>query len=262
MICAVDQGCLHAEHREASKRTRTHDAFDTLLNAWDVFLRNSTTNDLGFEDEVIAFMRFENDLDASKLTRTTRLLLMGVIDFSLTCDRFTVSNLRRADVCFYLELTLHAVDENVEMKFTHASDDSLTRFFIRLNAERRIFSSQTVERDAHLFLVSLGLWFNRDFDNRIREFHAFKDNRLQRIAERIASCGFLEASQSNDVASIGFFDVFTAVRVHLQHAADALTLALNSVFERNALGHLARVDTSKGKRTNERIVHDLECKHR
>src|SRR5690606_18283773 len=73
---------------------------------------------------------------------------------------------------------------------------------------------------------------------------------------------FLEASQSNDVACEGFFDVFTAVGVHLQHTADTLTLTLDGVFERNALGQLARIDAGESQRTNERVVHDLERKHR
>ena len=45
---------------------------------------------------------------------------------------------------------------------------------------------------------------------------------MQRIAERVARGGFLQACQSNDVACEGFFDVFTRVGMHLQHAADAL----------------------------------------
>lgn len=112
------------------------------------------------------------------------------------------------------------------MKFAHAGNDRLTGFIVCLDAERRIFSSKAVKREAHLFLVALGLRLDSDLDDRLREFHALEDNRLQRIAERIASGGFLEASQSNDVASEGFFDVFTRVGVHLQHTADALALVL------------------------------------
>jgi hypothetical protein len=41
------------------------------------------------------------------------------------------------------------------VKFAHAGDDRLAGFFIRLDAEGRIFSSQAVEREAHLFLVAL-----------------------------------------------------------------------------------------------------------
>ncbi len=132
---------------------------------------------------------------------------------------------------------------------------------IRLDAEGRIFSSQAVEREAHLFLVALGLRLDSDLDDRLGEFHALEDNRLQRIAERVARGGFLETCESNDVACEGFFDVFTRVGVHLQHAADALALVLDRVHDGRALFELARVDACKGERTDEGVVHDLEREH-
>ena len=174
----------------------------------------------------------------------------------------TVSNLRRADGGFNLEFAAHAVDENVEVKFTHAGDDRLAGFFIRLDAERRIFSSQAVEREAHLFLVALGLRLDGDLDDRLGEFHALEDNLVQRIAERVAGGGFLEACESHDVAGKGFFDVFTRVGMHLQHAADAFALFLDRVHDRRALGELAGIDAGEGERTDEGVVHDLERKHR
>src|SRR5690606_9709315 len=55
VVGTVDQRSLDAEHREASQRTGRQDAFDTLLNAGDVFLGNRTTDNLGFEEEILAF---------------------------------------------------------------------------------------------------------------------------------------------------------------------------------------------------------------
>ena len=131
------------------------------------------------------------------------------------------------------------------MKFAHAGDDGLAGFFIGLDAERRIFSSQTVEREAHLFLVALGLRLDGDLDDRLREFHALEDNLLQRIAERVTGGGFLETSESHDVASKGFFDVFTRVGMHLKHTADAFTLFLDRVHDRCALFELAGIDAGR-----------------
>ena len=89
MVGTVDQRRLDAEHREACERTRTQNAFDTLLNAGDVFLRNGTADDLGLELEVVAIMiRLEDDLDARELAGTTGLLLVRVVFSCLAGDRF------------------------------------------------------------------------------------------------------------------------------------------------------------------------------
>jgi hypothetical protein len=87
-------------------------------------------------------------------------------------------------------------------------------------------------------------------------------DRLERIAKRVARGGFLEAGERNDVAGKGFLDILTGVRVHLQHAADALALFLDRVHDRRALFELAGIDAGEGQRTDEGVVHDLEGEHR
>ncbi len=70
------------------------------------------------------------------LTTTTRLL--GVFTFNIgnfVANRFTVSNLWFTHVCFNVELTLHTVNDDVEVQFTHTGDDGLVRFFISPYAE-------------------------------------------------------------------------------------------------------------------------------
>src|SRR5690606_37995574 len=136
VVGTIDEGRLDAKHWETSERSGGQNAFDTLLNAGDVFLRNRSTNDLAFEDEIFAlWIRLEHDLDASELTRTTGLLLVRVVDFRLAGDRLTISNLRSTDVRFNLELTTHTVDDDVQVKLAHASDDRLAGFLAALNAE-------------------------------------------------------------------------------------------------------------------------------
>ena len=58
----------------------------------------------------------QTNLDTRILTRTTRLLLMGVINFINHANRFTVSHLRRTNVSFNLEFTLHAINKDVEVQ--------------------------------------------------------------------------------------------------------------------------------------------------
>jgi len=120
-----------------------------------------------------------------------------------------------------------------------------------------ILGGQTIERDAHLFLVGLGLGLDRQLDHRLGEFHPLQDDRLALGAQRIAGGGFLHAGQSDDVAGISRFDVFTAVGMHQQHAADLFLLVLDRV-QIGALGQGARINAQEGQRTDERVVHDLE----
>ena len=120
----------------------------------------------------------------------TGLLLVRVVDLVLAADRLAVGHLRGTDVRLDLELATHAVDEDVEVKFAHALHDGLTAFEVGLHAEGRVFGSQTGQSDAHLFLVGLGLRFDRDLDHRDREGHGFQNDGLRRITERVARWWF------------------------------------------------------------------------
>ncbi|MNS52618.1 hypothetical protein D3C72_853390 [compost metagenome] len=70
------------------------------------------------------------------LTTTTRLLSVFTFNIgNFRTNRFAVSNLRFTHVSFNVEFTLHTVNDDVEVQFTHTSDDSLVRFFISPYAE-------------------------------------------------------------------------------------------------------------------------------
>ena len=83
-----------------------------------------------------------------------------------------------------------------------------------------------------------------------------------RIAQRVAGARFLQAGQRDDVAGVGFLDVFAVVRMHQQHAADALLALARRVDDAGAAGQHARIDAAEGDGADERIVHDLECEQR
>ena len=118
------------------------------------------------------------------------------------------------------------------MKLAHAGDDGLAGFLVGLDAEARVLGGEAAEREAHLFLVGLGLRLDGDLDDRLGEFHAFENDRRLGVAQRVARRGVLEADDGDDVAGEGFVDLLAAVGVHLEHAADALALVLDRVVER------------------------------
>ena len=72
----------------------------------------------------------------------------------------------------------------------------------------------------------------------------------------------LETRERNDITGVSRLDVDPVVRVHQKHAADALLLLLRRVQDARAGLDMARIDARKGDRADERVVHDLEGKHR
>src|SRR3546814_1176089 len=75
-----------------------------------------------------ALTRCQTKLDAAELARTTRLLFVGIVDLDFLREGLSVGHLRRANIGLYLEFTAHAIDQDFQVKLTHALDDSLARF--------------------------------------------------------------------------------------------------------------------------------------
>ena len=133
------------------------------------------------------------------------------------------------------------------------------RFLIGRDAEGRILLARGADSAcAHLLLVGLGLRLDRDLDDGIGEFHALEHDRLVGIAQRVAGRRVLQAGQRDDVAGARFLDVFAVVRMHQQHAADALAVVLDRVEHAGAGSQHARIDAHEGQRADERVGHDLE----
>ncbi len=94
------------------------------------------------------------------------------------------------------------------------------------DAERRIFLRETLQREAHLLLVGLGLRLDGHRDDRDRELHLLERDDLLLVAERVARDHVLQADRGGDVAGAHFLELGALARMHLQQAADALFLVL------------------------------------
>ncbi len=86
-------------------------------------------------------------------------------------DGLFVVDLRSTLVDLYAELPAETVDDDVEVKLTHAADDGLASLWIGLNLESRILLSKLAESDAKFVKVALGFRFNGDSNHWIREHH-------------------------------------------------------------------------------------------
>ncbi len=205
--------------------------------------------------------RLEDDDHLRKLASAAGLLLVHIFLLNTLRQLLAISDLRRADIGVDFIGTPQNIDLDVEMQLAHALEDRLAGFLIGRNAEGRILRRELRQSDTELFLVGLRLRLDRDLDDRIGKFHPLQNHRLVLIAERVAGAGILEARERNNVAGIGFLDVFAIVGVHQQHAADALALVLGRVDHSRAQFDLARIDARESQRADKRIIHDLEGKH-
>ena len=140
MVRTEVQTNTHVYNRVTSQRTSFQLLLDTFINGRDVFARNYTTFDV--VDELVTFrvrarlQWVHVDHNVTVLTATTRLLSVFTFNIgNFRANRFAVSNLRFTHVRFNVEFTLHTVNDDVQVQFTHTSDDGLVRFFISPYAE-------------------------------------------------------------------------------------------------------------------------------
>ena len=148
------------------------------------------------------------------------------------------------------------------MQFAHAADDGLSGIRIGRNLKRRVFHCQTGQSQAHFFNVGLGFRFNRQFNNRIRKFHVFQNDRISLVAQSVTGGSILQTGQSDNIAGIGLFEILTLVGMHQQHAADTFLFVFDRVVDIGTGLHGARIDADESQRTDERVVHDLKSQSR
>ena len=69
------------------------------------------------------------------------------------------------------------------MQLAHAGDQGLTGFLVTLDAERGVFLRQFVKGGGQGVTVALGLGFDGDLDNRIRNMEVLEDDLTAFVAK-------------------------------------------------------------------------------
>lgn len=173
-------------------------------------------------------------------------------------DRLAVRDLRLADVRLDAELALHAVDEHLEVKLAHTTDDGLAGLLVGVHLEGRVLLGEALDGDTQLLLVTLGLGLDGDLNDRRREVHGLQDHRVLVVTQRLTGGGLLQAHDGDDVTGAHRRDLLTLVRVHPVDLADALLLALDRVQHRGAGLEATGVDPDEGELAEVRVASDLE----
>src|SRR5690606_12412577 len=204
----------------------------------------------------------EADPAMTKLATTAGLTNKLAFDLALVANHLAIGNLRLTDVCLDTEFATHTVYDDVQVQLTHTTDDGLAGFLVGAHAEGRVFLSQATQRDTHLLLVSLGFRLDGYVDNRLREVHTLKDDRIGDVAQGVTGGDVLHADQGSDVACTHFLDFLTIVGMHLHHTTNALLLALDRVDDGVTRGQNTGVDANEGQSTNEGVSCNLERQRR
>src|SRR3954471_9986249 len=158
MVRAVAQRDLYFHAGAAGRHAVWQGFLQALVHSRNVFPGNRAALDRIHEFVTLARrVRLNLEPDMAILTAATGLLDELALDFNRFLDGLAVSDLRLADVGFHAEFALHAIYNNLEMQLAHSRDDGLAGFLVGTHAERRVFLSKTVQRNAHLLLVCLGL---------------------------------------------------------------------------------------------------------
>jgi hypothetical protein len=71
----------------------------------------------------------------------------------------------------HLELSAQAIDNDVEVEFPHALNDSLVSLLVAREVEGGVLLRELNQAVAHLLQVALALGLDRDLDNRVWKAH-------------------------------------------------------------------------------------------
>ncbi|CDD47805.1 putative uncharacterized protein [Firmicutes bacterium CAG:534] len=263
MVGSIKYSCMNTQNRETTKNTALSSFFDTFADSGDIFLRNCTTHNGRVKLEQffsVGIHRLKVYFTVTILSTTTGLLsVLGVNIYSL-CKGFLVSNLRCTYICLYLKLTKKSVYDDLQVKLTHTGDNGLACFLICMSTESRIFLCQLCKRLAHLALTSLGLGFDCQLDNGLREFHGLQNNRVLLVADGITCCGELKSNCCSNISGVYLIQLCSLICMHLKDTSNTLLLILCCVQYIGTCVHGTGIYSEECKLSNEGVSHDLKCK--
>src|SRR5581483_247671 len=259
VVAAVVQDGAHVLHRITGENSAFHGFPDPFVHRLNVFLGDDAADDL--VDELIAlagFVGLDANFHVAVLPAAAGLADELAFPLRVLTNGLAVGHLRLADISLDLKLAHHAINDDLQVEFTHAADDGLATFGIGIHAEGGIFLRQLGQRLAHLLLVGLGLGLDCHRDHRLGELDGFQHDGFVGIANGIARRDVAQPHAGADVAGVDLADLLARVGVHPEQAANALGLALHWIKHAVAGLELSGVNTNERQLADERVGHDLE----
>lgn len=87
--------------------------------------------------------RLDVSNNTSELTRSTRLLLVQVVELGSLRNCLAVIHARLTHNALHSVLSGHTLDVNIQVELTHARKNGLLRVFVEVNAEGRVLASES-----------------------------------------------------------------------------------------------------------------------
>ena len=156
------------------------------------------------------------------LSTTTRLFSILAVYINRLGDCLFVSNLRCTNVSLNLELTKKTVNDDIQVKLTHTSDNGLSSFLICMSTECRVLLSKLSKCLTKFALSSFCLRLDRELDNWLRELHGLKDYRMLLVTDCITCCSEFESDRCSDITGVNLIQLHTFVSVHLKNTSNTL----------------------------------------
>ena len=224
MIAAIPNSNFQIFKREAGHHTIGHRLLETFFNGWNKLLRDVATRHFALELKslLLQWKRGKFELDVGERTPAAALLLVNFAMADGLGDFFFISDTRLAMVALHIELTLEAVEQDVEMKFAHTTDDGLSGLFIHAHRKGRVLIGQAVQGTHQFFFLVLSLRFHSNGDDRFGENDVFKDDRVFIVGDGVTGLDFLHTYEGDDVAGLHALQRQLFVGVHLEDFGHAL----------------------------------------
>ena len=192
------------------------------------------------------------------LAAATGLLDQFAVAMGRGSNGFAVGNLGLADIGFHLEFTHQAVNNDFQVKFTHAGNQG---FFISLHPESRVFFRQTAQGIGHFFLVSLGLGLYRHGNNGFREGGGFQADIIVRASDGVARGHVAQPNDGGNVTGVHGINIRMLVSLNLNDAAHAFRLAGAGIVHGVTFLENTGVHADEHQLADEFVSPELERQH-
>ena len=176
-----------------------------------------------------------NKMNLTKLTSTTRLLLMAILSLSTLSDSLTIWNLWLDEIDHNLLVVLQTPLQSAEVELTLTMNDDLTKLLTLLYNPCRIFLTHSGKCSHKFLCLSLILCLDSTRELWVRILDEVKSVLTILTVESIASLDILQLNSTADITSLKLINrhtVSTSTYIYLTDTLLRATIRITEVITR------------------------------